>query len=173
MGVGNVISPYVCIGMDAQSTMKGSDGIVKIGDNNTFREFTTIHLPTDALKITFIGNDNYFMCNSHVSHDCKIEDKTTVAVGVVLNGHVMVGAYIGTGAVVHQYQTIGSYSIVGMNTTVTKTSKIIPGGKYIGSPAKYAGINQIALDKNNVLKEKLGQEILRYRSISYSYLTFV
>ena len=175
LGVGNVISPYVCIGMDAQSIIKESDGIVKIGDNNTFREFTSIHLPTKSSEITLIGNNNYFMCNSHVSHDCKIEDKIVVAVGCVLNGHVnvMVGAYIGTGAVVHQYQTIGSYSIVGMNSTVTKTSKIIPGGKYIGSPARHMGINKIALDKNNVSKEKLEQEILRYRSISFSYLTSV
>ncbi len=170
-GVGNVISPYVCVGMDAQAITKETDGCIKIGDNNTFREFTTVHLPTKSSKITFIGNENYFMCNSHISHDCKIEDKIIVSVGVVLNGHVnvMVGAYIGTGVAVHQYQTIGSYSIVGMNSTVTKKSEILPGGKYIGSPAKRLGINQIALDKNNISKEKLEQELLRYRAISYSF----
>ena len=108
IGKGNVIGPYVCIGSDPMTYSQESDGVIKIGDNNIIREFTTIHLPTKVSKITQIGNKNFFMCNTHISHDCKIENHTTVAVGVVLNGHVnvMVGAYIGTGVVVHQYQTI-------------------------------------------------------------------
>ncbi len=171
LGTGNIIGPYVCIGMNPMTYLQESEGLVKIGDNNVIREFTTIHLPTKSSKITSIGNENFFMCNSHISHDCKIENKITVAVGVVLNGHVnaMVGAYIGSGAVVHQYQTIGSYSIVGMNSTVTKKSQIKPGGKYIGSPAKPIGLNQIALDKNNISKIELRNELHRYHQICHSY----
>ena len=167
LGKGNIIGPYSCIGMDAMTYSQKSEGLVKIGNNNIIREFTTIHLPTKSSKNTCIGNDNFFMCNSHVSHDCQIENNTTIAVGVVLNGHVniMVGSYIGSGVVVHQYQTIGSYSIVGMNSTVTKKSVIKPGGKYIGSPTKFIGINQIALDKYNISKEELEEELIRYESI--------
>lgn len=171
LGQGNSIGPYACIGMDAMTYSQQSDGLIKIGDNNIIREFTTIHLPTKSSKITLIGDDNFLMCYSHISHDCKVENKITVAVGVVLNGHVnvMSGAYIGAGVVVHQFQTIGSYSIVGMNSTVTKKSKISPGGKYIGSPAKRIGINQYALDKYNVSKEQLEIEVIRYRSIIHTY----
>tara|TARA_B100000579_G_scaffold383618_1_gene353560 strand:- start:5144 stop:5734 length:591 start_codon:yes stop_codon:yes gene_type:complete len=171
LGQGNSIGPYACIGMDPMTYSQQSDGLIKIGDNNIIREFATIHLPTKDSKVTFIGDDNFLMCYSHISHDCKVENKITVAAGVVLNGHVnvMSGAYIGTGVAVHQYQTIGSYAIVGMNSTVTKKSEIFPGGKYIGSPAKRIGINQLALDKFNVSKELLEEELIRYRGMIHTY----
>lgn len=164
MGNGNVVGPFVCIGTDAQHITQKSNGNIHIGNNNTFREFTTVHLPTKISKVTSIGDENYFMCYSHIAHDCKVESQVIVAVGGILNGHVTVmkGAYIGTGVVIHQFQTIGSYSILGMNSTVTKKSQIIPGGKYIGSPAKRVGINQVALDKNSISKEALDNELIRY-----------
>jgi len=171
LGHGNYIGAYACIGMDAMTYSQESNGLIEIGDNNIIREFTTIHLPTNQSEITFIGNDNYFMCYAHISHDCKIENKITIAVGVVFNGHfrVMTGAYLGTSVAVHQYQTIGSYSIVGMKSTVTKRSEILPGGKYAGSPAKHIGINDIALNKFNISKEDVDSELNRYRNMIYSY----
>ena len=164
IGHGNIIGPYVCIGTDAQHVSSKSDGIIRIGDNNTFREFSTVHLPTSSSKVTEIGNKNYFMCNSHVAHDCKIEDQVTLCVGAVLNGHVraMIGAYIGSGVQIHQFQTIGSYSMLGMNSTVPKKCELIPGSTYIGSPAKRIGINKVALERNNISAETLEKEIKRY-----------
>jgi len=171
IGNGNIIGPYVCIGLDPLTYSQESDGIIKIGDNNIIREFTTIQLPTKDSKITQVGNNNFLMSNTHISHDCKIENDITLAIGVVLNGqvNVMVGSYIGSGVVAHQYQTIGSYSIVGMNSTITKKSEIKPGGKYIGSPAKYIGINQVGLDRFNVSKEELDNQSLRYRCLIHKY----
>ena len=167
IGSGNIIGPYVCIGGDALHVKLKSDGLIKIGSNNTFREFTTVHLPTNISRVTEIGDDNYFMCNSHVSHDCLLGDHITVCVGAVLNGHVnvMSGAYIGSGVSIHQFQTIGAYSILGMNTTVTKNCDIIPGGKYVGSPAKYIGPNSVALEKNGISEEALEVQIRNYRAL--------
>ena len=168
MGSGNVIGPFVCIGTDAQHIAEKSKGIVQIGNNNTFREYVSVHLPTAASLITSIGDDNYFMSSAHVGHDCKVENKAIVTVGAVLNGHVTVmnGAYIGSGAAIHQFQVIGAYAMLGMNSTVTKTSKILPGGKYAGSPAKRIGTNVVALERNNISKAALDGEMARFQVIN-------
>ena len=46
---------------------------VQIG-NNTIREFSTIHRPTDEEHGTVLGNNNYIMAGAHVNHDCILED---------------------------------------------------------------------------------------------------
>ena len=51
IGRGNVIGPNVTIGTDAQHPYK--QGKIITG-NNIFREFSTIHLPTDLKKVTKI-----------------------------------------------------------------------------------------------------------------------
>lgn len=45
IGDGNNIGPYVCIGTDAQHKSENSNGIVEIGDGNTFREYVSVHRP--------------------------------------------------------------------------------------------------------------------------------
>ena len=65
MGSGNVVGPFVCIGTDAQHVAQKSNGIVQIGNNNTFREYSSVNLPTAASMTTSIGDDNYFMSSSH------------------------------------------------------------------------------------------------------------
>ena len=57
IGDGNNIGPYVCIGTDAQHKSENSNGIVEIGDSNTFREYVTVHRPLNG--ITKIGNNKY------------------------------------------------------------------------------------------------------------------
>ena len=41
IGEGNKIGPYVVIGNDAQHPKKKSSGIIEIGNNNTFNEFSS------------------------------------------------------------------------------------------------------------------------------------
>lgn len=167
IGKGNVIGPYVCIGTDAQHRSEQSDGVIQIGDNNTFREFTTVHLPTRISKLTKIGNNNYFMVNSHIAHDCIIEDNVTICNNVALAGHVhvMEGSNIGLGTTVHQFQVIGSYSMIGMNSTVVSSAVIQPGGKWVGNPVRNIGINEVGLSRNNVSPEYLAQEQQRFERL--------
>ena len=166
MGEGNTIGPYACIGTDAQHKSEHSNGIVEIGNNNTIREYVTVHRPLAGY--TKIGNNNYIMCNSHIAHDCIIENDTMVTVNVILLGGVtiMTGANIGSGATVHQRQTIGSYAMIGMNSVVVKNSLIIPGKIYAGVPVKMIGENRIGLERNNVDEKHLNSEIERFYRIS-------
>ena len=60
------------------------------------------------------------MRGSHIGHDNRIEDRVTLACNVVLAGfvRVMTGANLGISACVHQYSTIGSFTMIGMGSTV-------------------------------------------------------
>ena len=138
IGRGNVIGPNVIIGTDAQHPYKKSKGKIIIGNNNIFREFSTIHLPTDLKKVTKIGNNCYFMTLSHIAHDCIIEDEVIFANNVTLGGntYVMKKSQLGFNVTVHQNQVIGSYSMIGMSSVITKKLKIYPGNIYVGNPAK-------------------------------------
>ena len=61
IGTGNKIGPYVCIGTDAQHTREESSGTITIGNDNIFREYTTVNLPTRYTRMTRIGNGCYFL----------------------------------------------------------------------------------------------------------------
>lgn len=156
IGSGNVFLSHVSIGAPAehksfsQSPQAYSGETVKtlIGDNNTFREFLTIHAGTE--RETLIGNKCFAMARSHISHDNILEDNVTLCTAAQLGGHthVMKGATIGLGSQIHQYQVIGSYAMLGMNTVVPlKGVNIFPGRKYVGSPARYIGANTVGLER--------------------------
>ena len=138
IGKNNTIGPYVVIGNIAQHPKLKSSGIIKIGDNNFFNEFCNIHLPTKHNKKTLIGNNNYLMNSTTVDHDCIIENNVVLSSNVILGGnvHIMEGAQLGIKVCIHQNQIIGSYSMIGMNTFITKKLKVVPGFKFYGKPAK-------------------------------------
>lgn len=95
---------------------------LKIGKNNVFREYVTVHRGTEEGSATIIGNDNYFMGSSHVAHNCIIGNGTIVCNLVLLGGHVIVGdrTFISGGAGVHQFCRIGELTMIGGLARVTK-----------------------------------------------------
>ena len=62
---------------------------------------------------------------SHIAHDCIIEDDVVFSNNVTLGGntHVMKKSQLGFNTIVHQNQVIGSFSMVGMGTIITKKLK--------------------------------------------------
>ena len=78
------------------------------------------------------------MNSSTIDHDCYIEDNVTLSSGVVLGGnvHLMKYSNLGIKTIVHQNQVIGSYTMIGMGTIITKKKIIKPGYIYYGKPAK-------------------------------------
>ena len=166
MGTGNIIYPYACIGTDAQHPRDDSNGIIEIGDNNIFREYVTVHLPTKS-KLTKVGSNCYFMVLAHIAHDCIVEDNVRISNNSILSGHVhvMTGAVLGLACCVHQFQVIGSYSMLGMNTTVSSKNKILPGKVYVGSNAKGLKENTIGLERNNISSAELEKEVQRFEKL--------
>ena len=167
IGKGNIIGPYVVIGNKAQWKNKKNSGKIKIGNKNIFFEYANIHLPTTLKKITFIGNNNYIMNSTTIDHDCYLENNITLSSNVVLGGNVYIMEYanLGIKTIVHQNQVIGSHSMVGMGSLITRNKKIIPGYVYYGKPIKKIKKNKFSLIKNKISVKDLKSEIERFKKI--------
>ena len=172
IGKGNLIGPNVIIGTDAQHPIDKSIGKIKIGNNNVFREFTTIHLPTKLKKLTHIGNNCYFMTLSHIAHDCYLEDNILFSNNVTLGGntYIMIGSQLGLNTIVHQGQVIGSYSMFGMGSIITKKLLAKPGFVYIGNPAKKLKKNKIGLSRKKIEHKDLLEENRRFLTLKQKWL---
>ena len=169
IGKKNIIGPYVVIGNLPQWPKRKSIGKIVIGNNNVFYEFSNIHLPTKLKKKTTIGNNNYFMNSTTIDHDCTIENNVVLSSNVILGGniYIMKNAQLGIKTIVHQNQTIGSYSMIGMGSVITKKNKILPGYIYYGKPVKRIKINKLGLKRFKVSKKMLSQETERFKKIVY------
>jgi UDP-N-acetylglucosamine acyltransferase len=113
LGERNTLYPNVALGFSPQDlkwdTHVAGAGLV-IGSGNTFREGVTIHRATSHDAPTTVGNDNYWMANSHAGHDCRIGSGNIFANGTLLAGHVQIGDRVITGGnvTVHQHCRVGS-----------------------------------------------------------------
>ena len=167
IGKNNIIGPYAVIGNFAQYPKVNSFGIIEIGNDNIFNEYCNIHLPTKNKKKTQIGNNNYLMNSTTIDHDCVIENNVILSSNVILGGnvHIMEGAQLGIKVCVHQNQVIGSYSMIGMNSFITRKLNVVPGYKFFGRPAKKRGRNFIGLKRNNIDNNKLKLELLRFKKL--------
>lgn len=143
-------------------------GQVRIGDNNVFREQTTVHCSLKESGTTRIGNDNYLMVGAHVAHDCVIGNGNILVNNVMLGGHVIVGnrAMIGGGAAVHQNSRVGSLAMVGGQAHVVQD--VPPFVTVDGLTSKIVGLNLIGLRRSGRNSEDLktlkGAYFALYRS---------
>ena len=107
------------------------------------------------------------MNSTTIDHDCHIEDNIILSSNVILGGNVYIMKYanLGIRSIVHQNQVIGSYSMLGMGSIVTKTKKILPGYIYFGKPVKKIKKNLLSLKKNKITLKKLMLENERYKQL--------
>ena len=138
-----------------------------IGNNNIFREYCSINTGTSSP--TKLGNNITMLRNSHVGHDCYLEDKVNLSCNVVLGGHcyLMEGCNFGLNSSCHQFSIIGAYSMVGMGCVIWKKNKIEPGKTYVGNPAKMIGENSIGLERNNINYNQLQQLLIKFNNLNY------
>jgi len=138
-----------------------------IGNNNTFREYCSIN--TGTSNSTKLGNNITMLRNSHVGHDCYLEDKVNLSCNVVLGGHcyLMEGCNFGLNSSCHQFSIIGAYSMIGMGCVIWKKNKIEPGKTYIGNPAKIIGENSMGLERNNINNNQLKQLLIKFNNLNH------
>jgi len=166
IGNNNRFEAYCSVGTRAEhKTYWDKDGLTEIVDDNMFREHITINAGTEGL--TSIGSNVIMLRGSHVAHDCVIEDGVTLSCDAIMLGHVRVMKYsnCGSGCQVHQYQVIGSYSMIGMGCIVTKKTNVKPGQVWVGNPAKRVKTNMLALDKHDIDEFDLVEETARYSEL--------
>lgn len=157
VGKNNKFFQFTSIGeVNQDLKYSGEPTTTEIGDNNTFHEGVTVHRGTvQANGKTIIGNNNLFMVNAHIAHDCLVGNNCVFANSATLAGHVTVGNYtiIGGLSAIHQFCRIGDNVMMGGGSFVVKD---IP--PYIivqGNHAVPFGINIIGLKRHNFSDENI------------------
>jgi UDP-N-acetylglucosamine acyltransferase len=117
LGPGNKVHSFAVLG-DAPQDLKYHDqpSRVIIGENNIFREHTTVHRGTGG--DTVIGSNGFFMVGCHVGHNCHVGNGVTMVNSAVLGGHVRVfdRAIIGGLCAVHQFCRVGRLAMISNNS---------------------------------------------------------
>ncbi|MFH1679527.1 MAG: acyl-ACP--UDP-N-acetylglucosamine O-acyltransferase [Candidatus Eisenbacteria bacterium] len=139
-----------CVGVEPQDLKyRGAESLVEIGDDNTVREFVTIHRATERDEVTRIGNHNLLMAYVHIAHNCVVGNHTILANAVNLAGHVIVedNASVGGVTPVHQFVRIGGHAFIGGGSRVAQD--VPPYLLAAGNPLRVVGINQVGLERRN------------------------
>ena len=167
VGDNNRFESHCAVGTRPEHTAHWhKDGRTIIGDDGTFRDFVSIHAATTD-GLTRIGNGVIILNKAYVAHDCIIEDGVTLSCGVKIGGNVnvMKESNLGMGVTVHQYQVIGSWSMLGMGCVVPKKSRIEPGQTWVGNPARRLKTNMYALNKSDIDEFVLLEETARWTQL--------
>lgn len=172
IGERNRIFAGAAIGLEPQDLKyNGAPTGVKIGDDNTIREYVTVNRATGAGEITKIGNGNLLMAYCHVAHNCTIEDKVVIANTVALAGHVYIESRATIGGVlgVHQFVRIGRLAMVG---GMSRISRDVPPYMLIeGTPARVYSLNLLGLKRAKLTATDISLLKKGFRTIYRSGLT--
>lgn len=157
IGRNNWLVGHVSLGGPPQDiSYRGEPTRLRVGDNNTFREFVTVNVGTaKGDGITIIGSKCLFMACSHVGHDCIVGDGVIMVNNALIGGHVLVEdrAIINGAAAITQFATIGALAYIGGLTRIVQD---VPPFMIIeGHPAKVRGINLIGLKRSGASEQTI------------------
>lgn len=172
LGSGNEIFPFASIGLKTQD-LKWKGGITwtVIGNDNTFREYVTIHSATSDGETTLVGSNNHILAYCHLAHNVVLGNHVIMSNVATLAGHVTVEdrAIIGGLAAVHQFCRIGKMAIVGGCSKVVQD--VPPFMLADGNPAETRTINKVGLERNQVSEESQAALKQGYRILFREKLT--
>lgn len=115
LGARNVVHGGAVLGDWPQDRKyHGESSAVVIGDENVFREGSTVHRGTGAGTKTVMGNRCYLMVQAHVGHNCIVGNDVMMVNNAALGGFVHVGdrAIIGANSAVHQFTRVGRLAML-------------------------------------------------------------
>lgn len=156
IGERNRFHAYCSIGQRTQDLKyEGEPTTLRIGDDNTFREFCTANRATSPGNATVIGNSNNFLAYSHVAHDCIVGNHIIFSNNSTLGGHVSIDdhAIIGGLTGIHQFCRIGSHVITGGFTKIVQD--IPPYMIADGNPAKVRAVNVVGLQRRDFSEDAI------------------
>lgn len=154
LGSGNRISPFAVLGGRTQDLkFKGGAPGVRIGDNNTIREYVTINAATNDGDFTTVGNDCHILAYSHIAHCCHIGNGVVIVNACQIAGHVVIEdmATIEGSVGIVQFMRVGTMAYVG---AMSKISKDIP--PYMiahGDPIQIRSYNRIGMERRGISEE--------------------
>jgi len=154
LGSDNEIFPFASLGLKTQD-LKWKGGITRteIGDDNTFREYVTVHSATSDGEVTTVGSHNHILAYCHLAHNVTLGSHVIMSNVATLAGHVTVGdhAVIGGLAAVHQFCRIGKFAMIGGCSKVVQD--VPPFMIADGNPAETRTINKVGMDRHGVTEE--------------------
>jgi len=173
IGSENTFYPFASIGLRTQDLKWGGGTTwTRVGSNNTFREYVTVHSATADGDATVIGSHNNLLAYTHVAHDCQLGDHIIMSNVGTLAGHVIVEdrAIVGGLAAVHQFCRIGTMSIIGGCSKVVQD--VPPYMMADGNPAATRTLNKEGLKRNGVNEDTQKSMRQAYRILFRSEQTF-
>jgi UDP-N-acetylglucosamine acyltransferase len=171
LGKNNTVFGNAVLGEKPQHTRYADEPTsVEIGDGNIFREGVTIHRATTHSWVTRIGNDNFFMANSHVAHDCQVGSRCIFANGALLGGHCVLddGVYISGNAAAHQFVRIGRLAMLSGCSTTTKD---IPPFVIQQGRNAVVGVNVIGMRRAGISSDEIRDVRVAFNILFRSGLT--
>lgn len=173
IGEGNKFFQGCSVGAPPQdNSYKGEPTRTVIGNNNTFREYCSIHRGTlKENQITKIGDNCLFMAYVHVGHDVGIGNNCTIANSTNFAGHVKIGdrVIIGGGTQIQQFCSLGRGAYIGGASAIDRD---IPSFcTAMGNRAHLKGINIIGMKRQGYSKQEISEVVDFLRTIESSNLS--
>jgi UDP-N-acetylglucosamine acyltransferase len=157
LGEDNRVWQFCSIGAAPQDKKyAGEPTRLSIGDRNTIREFCTLNTGTHKEEgVTRVGSDNWIMAYVHIAHDVRLGDRTVLANGVTLAGHVHIGdwAFVGGLSGVHQFVHIGAHAMIGFQAHVSQD--VPPFMLAEGNPMALRTVNMTGLKRRDFTAEQI------------------
>ncbi len=155
IGSGTVVYPFASLGQPPQDLkFEGESTRLVIGRRNQIREYVTMNRGTaKGGGVTSVGDDNLFMTQAHVAHDCHVGSHNVFANYAALAGHAVFGNHstIGAYSGMHQFCRAGDYCFIGACTKIVKD--VLPYSRTDGHEAKCYGPNSIGLRRKGFSNE--------------------
>lgn len=168
LGTGNLVDSFAVLGGDPQDLSYDPrvETFLRVGNGNTFREGVTISRATAPGGATTVGNNTYWMANSHAGHDCEIGNNVILVNSVLLAGHVVVGdrTILSGGTVVHQFTWIGEMV---MTQGLSGLGMHVPPFVMCAEINQVVGLNLIGLKRSPALSSEDRTQIKEAFRITY------
>ena len=159
IGQRNTIFHHTSLGAVPQDLKyAGEPTRLVIGDDNTIREFVTMHIGTaGGGGVTSVGHKSLFMAYCHIAHDCVVGNGCVLANCATLAGHVELSDYVTLGGLsaVHQFTRIGRHAFVAGGAMVVMD--VPPFCTAQGDRAELAGLNTVGLSRHGFTDEQIGR----------------
>jgi UDP-N-acetylglucosamine acyltransferase len=167
IGEASTVYPSAVLGAPPQNFKhKGERTTLVIGQRCTIREAVTIHVGSDSERgETRIGDDCYFMANSHVAHDCTVGNGVIMANYSGLGGHAEIGDRVNIAgyAAVHQFVRVGRNAFIAGYAAVV--GDVIPYGMAYGDRARLRGLNVVGLRRSGMKASDVARMRQAYRHL--------
>lgn len=151
LGEGNRVASFAVLGGRTQDLkFTGGNPGVKIGDNNTIREYVTVNAATNDGDFTTVGSNCLIMAYAHIAHCCHVGDHVIIANACQIAGHVAIEdmATIEGAVGVVQFLRIGRMAFVGAMSKITKDLPPFMIG--LGDPIEVRGFNKIGMERRGI-----------------------